>query len=474
MTLVEHLVTASWATLFGYALLLIPAYIVYVSVMGSIRKKDCAFNMPSSFFMGAFPTIKKQNHRIHDFVAETMNENKVMTIGVPLPLGRKFTLTAEPRNVKVMLTKPDVFCIAKGVRYESVTDLFGNGIFCADGHAWLEQRKGAQWEFSQKKFRDYYSRAFTEKASKMREIITVDTEKNASLQIDLASMFMDLTIESFVKIAFGVELGTLDNRNKDPFSCAFDDAQERCVVRAREYAHPAQWKFKRFFNLGEEKVMADNIAVVDSTIHDIIDKRTNMSDDELGQLDDLLSRLISVTKSDKEFLPSSSSKKSDSDSETDTPDMRFVRALKSNPKAYLRDMIVNFLVAGRDTTACGLAWMFNALADHPDVEQKVLEEIDDKLQGEIPDYDNIKDLNYLQATVSEALRLHPSVPQDGKFCNKTTVMPDGTTIREGNGLAYHPYAMARLPELWGDDCAEFKPERWLDDAGYYKKWTDEF
>jgi len=42
---------------------------------------------------------------------------------------------------------------------------------------------------------------------------------------------------------------------------------------------------------------------------------------------------------------------------------------------YLRDMLVNFLLAGRDTTAALLTWTSYVLSEHPDHEQKVVDEI---------------------------------------------------------------------------------------------------
>jgi cytochrome P450 len=47
------------------------------------------------------------------------------------------------------------------------------------------------------------------------------------------------------------------------------------------------------------------------------------------------------------------------------------------------------------------------------------------------------------------------------------VLPDGTTVRAGWFSDYCAYAMGRMPRLWGDDCREFRPERWLDGGGEF-------
>lgn len=44
------------------------------------------------------------------------------------------------------------------------------------------------------------------------------------------------------------------------------------------------------------------------------------------------------------------------------------------------------------------------------------------------------------------------------------VFPDGTKVRKGARVLYSIYSMARVEEIWGKDCREFRPERWLKDG----------
>lgn len=62
------------------------------------------------------------------------------------------------------------------------------------------------------------------------------------------------------------------------------------------------------------------------------------------------------------------------------------------------------------------------------------------------------------------MRLYPPIQFDSKFCLKDDVLPDGTFVKSGTRVTYHPYAMGRMEEIWGSDCMEFKPERWLKDG----------
>ena len=134
---------------------------------------------------------------------------------------------------------------------------------------------------------------------------------------------------------------------------------------------------------------------------------------------------------------------------------------------YLRDMTVNFIIAGRDTTACALSWFVYELSKHPDVEKKLLDEMESVFQGRQPSYDDLNECHYLTACLSETLRLHPSVPLDIKTAVADDVLPSGTKVRAGHTVGYLPYAMAHLERIWGKDAAEFNPSRWLDEAGAF-------
>ena len=106
---------------------------------------------------------------------------------------------------------------------------------------------------------------------------------------------------------------------------------------------------------------------------------------------------------------------------------------------------MSFVIAGRDTTASALSWVFWELTQHADVCERVVEEIDRVLQGESPTYDDVTNkMPYMQAVIKEALRLHPPVPEDFKIAVNEDTLPDGTHIPAGVGVIYRIYAMNRF------------------------------
>lgn len=146
---------------------------------------------------------------------------------------------------------------------------------------------------------------------------------------------------------------------------------------------------------------------------------------------------------------------------------------------YLMDIILNFMIAGKDTSANTLSWFFYMLCKNPRVQEKVVLEMEKIVGNEgngarIEDFvekitDEVLDkMHYLHAALSETLRLYPAVPLDGRVADTDDILPDGFKLKKGDGVYYISYAMGRMPYIWGDDAEDFKPERWLNDNGVFQ------
>ena len=105
---------------------------------------------------------------------------------------------------------------------------------------------------------------------------------------------------------------------------------------------------------------------------------------------------------------------------------RFIIESNKDPQTmndrYLRDIVLNFLIAGKDTTANTLTWFFYMLCKNPIVQDKVALEIKESVEWDKEDNNNtehfteklneraIDKMHYLHAAISETLRLYPAVP----------------------------------------------------------------
>ncbi|CAE6417101.1 unnamed protein product [Rhizoctonia solani] len=148
------------------------------------------------------------------------------------------------------------------------------------------------------------------------------------------------------------------------------------------------------------------------------------------------------------------------------------------------------LVAGSDTTSNTLSSLCYHLAIHPEFQRQLQVELDRNVPYDSADeyedkegltvpphdsvvqYDDIKNLPYLNACVKEALRIHstvgtglPRVVPPGK-----TITVAGQTFKAGSVISVPSYTTNRS-NVWGNDAGEFRPERWLDDtAGSFNKY----
>lgn len=107
-------------------------------------------------------------------------------------------------------------------------------------------------------------------------------------------------------------------------------------------------------------------------------------------------------------------------------------------------------------------WALYEISKHPEVEARLYEECRDlNIEDPIVFYDAIKKSKYIDAVIRETIRLYAPVPLDAKKALKDDVMPDGTFVGESWVVVYSPYVMARDKEYWGEDAAEWNPDRWF-------------
>ncbi|KAM0856534.1 hypothetical protein ACQ4PT_049047 [Festuca glaucescens] len=129
---------------------------------------------------------------------------------------------------------------------------------------------------------------------------------------------------------------------------------------------------------------------------------------------------------------------------------------------FLRDVVVSFLLARRDTISSGLTTLFMFLSKNPAVAAAMRAEAGSRRPVT---YEHLKGMHYTHMVIHENLRLFPPVQFDSKFCATADVLPDGTYVGAGSRVMYHPHAMGRMPSIWGADCEAFRPERWLTSLG---------
>ncbi|KAK6390630.1 hypothetical protein LTR65_005502 [Meristemomyces frigidus] len=144
-------------------------------------------------------------------------------------------------------------------------------------------------------------------------------------------------------------------------------------------------------------------------------------------------------------------------------------AARTSDRKRVLDELMNVLLAGRDTTASLLSNLFFMLAKDTEIWTKLRSEVA-TLEGQVPSYEQINTLKYVQCCINESLRLHPVVPRNERVAVRDTVLPlgggaDGASpvfVTKGTLVCYNVYALHRRKDFYGSDADDFRPERWED------------
>ncbi|KAG4937928.1 hypothetical protein JHK82_045737 [Glycine max] len=218
-------------------------------------------------------------------------------------------------------------------------------------------------------------------------------------------LLMRMTLDSICKVGFGVEIGTLaPNLPENSYAHAFDTAN---IIVTLRFIDPLR-KIKKMLSIGSEVQLEKSIKVIDDFTYSV--------------KQDILSRFIELGESNA----------------TD----------KS-----LKDVVLNFAIAGRDTTAPTLSWAIYMFMTHAHVA--------DKLYLELKKFEeNRANEEHFLASIFANLNVQL---QDPKGILEDDVLPDGTKIKAGGMVTYVPYSVGRMEYNWGPDAASFVPERWFKD-----------
>ncbi|XP_058747818.1 cytochrome P450 94C1-like [Vicia villosa] len=371
----------------------------------------------------------KDFNNLCDWYTHLLQKSPTKTIHIHV---LRNTITANCENLEYIL-KTNFENYPKGKPFSTILgDFLGRGIFNVDGELWKFQKKMASLELNKTSIRSF---AFEVVNNEIHHRL-IPLLQNQNHVFDLQDVFKRFSFDSICRFSFGLDPMCLEKSlPMSDFALSFDLASKLSAERAMVVS-PLIWKIKRLFNIGSEKKLKTSINIINMLAKVVINQKRKMG---FSHHQDLLSRFMTTTIHDDMFL---------------------------------RDIVISFLLAGRDTVASSLTSFFWLLARNPEVEKEILLEAErvigrhdenENILG-VTNFEQLSKLHYLQAAAYESMRLFPPIQFDSKFCLVDDVLPDGTRVKSGTRVTYHPYAMGRLEELWGGDCLEFKPQRWLRDG----------
>ncbi|KAF2325317.1 hypothetical protein GH714_026441 [Hevea brasiliensis] len=366
-----------------FLLLIFSFLLFFFFTTGSSKsEKSISTHLPKSYpLIGSSFAIKANFDRRVQWTSDILQTIPSATFVLHRPLGLRQIFTGNPANVEHIL-KTHFQHYQKGpFTRHTLFDFLGNGIFNSDGDTWKFQRQVASHEFSTKSLRKFVETVVDTELSQRLIPILSDAAANRTV-LDLQDILQRFAFDNICKIAFGYDPAYLSpSLPPAPFAEAFEESV-RIISDRFNRSFPIIWKIKKFFHVGSEKRLKKTMSQVrDFAMNIVKGKKGELKQNSSLESVDLLSRFLSSGISDETFVT---------------------------------DIVISFILAGRDTTSAALNLVFLVTFEKP--------------------------------TVSD------------------DVLPDGTALKKGTRVTYHPYAMGRLEVLWGPDWADFKPERWLQEA----------
>lgn len=289
----------------------------------------------------------------------------------------------------------------KGIGYERAKLLLGNGIIVSDGEFWKQQRRMVQPAFHRDMLKTLTS-TIQSISLKLLERWQVLAGNNEAFELNRA--MSEFGLEVMLRSLFGEDLDLMiAEAGGNPFSI-FTEEHERDLSLAL--------KFRALARLMQK----------------VIERRRGRE----IQPPDMLGALMAA------------------------------RDLEGRPMAdkALIDELMTLIVAGHETSAITLTWMWYLLSQHPDVEARLHGEVDRLGTKSAPDFADAEQLVYCKQVMFETLRLYPPVWLFSRRALQDDVLGD-YPVPAGSDLFISPYFLHRREDLW-PDSGRFDPERFAE------------
>uniref|UniRef100_UPI003219C3E5 cytochrome P450 n=1 Tax=Mycolicibacterium poriferae TaxID=39694 RepID=UPI003219C3E5 len=301
-------------------------------------------------------------------------------------LGARYVVAAGSDAV-AELNDESRFCKHVGPDIEALRLLGGDGLFTAynDEPNWQKAHDVLMPAFSQQSMRRYHAIMFD-----VADELTARWDERQI--VDVSADATRATLETIGRCAAGHPFGAFDSEEPHPFVehmvAGLKGADRVGVLR--------QTFLPRWFARRAERRVLVHAAAMHRIADEIVAERLREGP---GRHDDLLELML---QSDLE-------------------------------PANIRYQLINFLVAGHETTSGALSFALYFLAQHPEIADRARAEIAEVWgEQQRPDFELIAKLRYVRRVFDEALRLHPTVPGYYRAARDDTLLAGVHPMRKGD------------------------------------------
>ncbi|MEZ5536545.1 MAG: cytochrome P450 [Thiolinea sp.] len=367
--------------------------------------------------LGSFATLWSARKDLLSFWSEDSFRYQFMRRKI---FNRTICIANTPELVKhVFVTKKDNYESKSPQMRKALEPLLGDGLFISDGELWKNRRLLQNGLFDTRHI-IHYSNVMTATAAEMAEEWAAQPE---GAQLSALSEMGKLTSEIIARALFGKELGA---EKAAAVIGAFADYQAAIEqIHVSNFLGLPEWLPVGKLHMGAAKRAGNKI-------HTIVDEIIENATQNPPQVT-LLADLLAANASGK----------------GETISLEGIR----------NELIVLFM-AGHETTANALSWVWYLLSQSPEVEAKLHAELDQVLNGRLPTYDDYAALTYTRAVFEETMRLYPPVPILSREAKEADVIRK-REIPAGSLMLVVPWLLHRHRDYW-EQPDHFIPERFLD------------
>ncbi|KAH7674445.1 Cytochrome P450 protein, partial [Dioscorea alata] len=333
-----------------------------------------------------FKDLIKNGHRFLDWTTELLLSSPTHTI-YTIP---STNITSNPYNIQHIL-KTHFPNYPKGPStISALHDLLADGIFNADGDHWILQCKTASYHFN--------TNSISSCLTTTHLLPILSSAAVSGHALDLQDTLERFSFDNVCKLAFNVDPSLLagDSVYGARFARAFETA---VAVSVSRFAQPQfVWRLRRLLNLGDERKLKEAMKTVNEFATRVVEER--MMKRKAGGGDDLLSKFIQDENA-------------------------------NNSDQLLCDIIISFVLAGRDTTFSALTWFFWVVSSRPEIRQAIRDEVSSvrAMHGSEPGQafklEELREMEYLHTALLETLRLYSPVALNPRACMEDDTLPDG-------------------------------------------------
>ncbi|MGG4440372.1 cytochrome P450 [Brevibacillus fortis] len=327
---------------------------------------------------------------------------------------RHVYLLTNPDHIKEVLVSKQAH-FRKGKALQSARPVVGDGILTSEGKKHLRQRRLMQPAFHRERIASYGE-------VMVRQAVDLMSDWKTGELRDIHSDMMKVTLAIITETMFGKTV----KEGADQIGHAIDVGLKYVANKSSSFIDiPLSVPTK------SNREFLESSELLDKTIYSLIEARRNSEGEEHK---DLLEMLLAARDED------------DGQGMTDE---------------QVRDEVMTIFVAGHETTANTMSWIFYLLATYPEVEKKLHDELSTVLCEKLPTVEDLSQLKYTNLIVQETLRLYPAAWTINREVVEEVEI-GGHTYKPGETLMMSQYVMHRNP-CYYEQPEQFIPERFDSD-----------